>query len=193
MELNDAELIAACRAGDAIAWDQLVSRYQQLIYSIARNAGLDQEQSADIFQLVFTKLIECLEQIEQPALLGSWLSTTARQEVERLLRMGTEDRSQPPALDKAIEATADKADRRPVKFVTHLLWTLPEEIRDVVIGDLEEEFYEKIDSLGVRQAHIWYNQQVISSVYHFAVREGQKRIKRRILGWISETLRRFTS
>jgi RNA polymerase sigma factor (sigma-70 family) len=86
MEPSDEALVLACRSGDATAWEALVERYQRLIYAIARHAGLDPEQSADVFQRVFTTLVERLKQIEQPALIGAWLATTARHEAWRLSR-----------------------------------------------------------------------------------------------------------
>jgi RNA polymerase sigma factor (sigma-70 family) len=86
MQPSDEALILACRSGDATAWEQLVDRYQRLVYSIALHAGLDQEQSSDVFQRVFAKLVERLEQIEQPAMVGSWLATTARHEAWRFSR-----------------------------------------------------------------------------------------------------------
>src|SRR5262245_15584979 len=86
MEPSDEALVLACRNGDTVAWERLVDRYQRLVYSIARHAGLDQEQSADVFQLVFAALVEHLGKIEQPALIGAWLVTTARHEAWRFSR-----------------------------------------------------------------------------------------------------------
>jgi RNA polymerase sigma factor (sigma-70 family) len=86
MELSDEALLLACRSGDATAWEALVDRYQRLVFSIARHAGLDQEQSADVFQRVFARLVEHLSHIEQPALIGAWLATTARHEAWRFSR-----------------------------------------------------------------------------------------------------------
>src|SRR5215207_7363291 len=86
MEPSDEALLLACRNGDATAWESLVERYQRLVYSIARHAGLDQEQAADVFQRVFVQLVEHLGRIEQPALLGAWLMTTARHEAWRFSR-----------------------------------------------------------------------------------------------------------
>jgi RNA polymerase sigma factor (sigma-70 family) len=86
MDPSDESLILACRSGDATAWEVLVDRYQRLVYSIARHAGLDHEQSADVFQRVFARLVERLGQIEQPAQIGAWLATTARHEAWRFSR-----------------------------------------------------------------------------------------------------------
>ena len=81
MELDDEALVRACRRGEAAAWEALVMRYQRLIYAIARRAGLDRDQCDEAFQNVFMALFEHLDRIEQPALVGAWLATTARYEV----------------------------------------------------------------------------------------------------------------
>lgn len=75
---DDAGLIKRCRKGDQSAWDELVDRYQRLIYSIPRRAGLSEEQSADVFQEVFLTLVEKIESIEQPDRIRSWIVTTAK-------------------------------------------------------------------------------------------------------------------
>ncbi len=80
MEPSDEALVLACRDGDPAAWETLVARYQRLIYTIARRAGLDEEQAADVFQHAFAMLVEQLHRIEHPALIGAWLVTTARRE-----------------------------------------------------------------------------------------------------------------
>jgi RNA polymerase sigma factor (sigma-70 family) len=86
MEPSDEALIGACRRGDEAAWDILVDRYTRLIFTIARRAGLDAEQSADVLQRVFTLLLEHLDSIAQPSRLSSWLTGTARREAWRVRR-----------------------------------------------------------------------------------------------------------
>jgi RNA polymerase sigma factor (sigma-70 family) len=78
LEKSDAELIAACRGGDETAWNALVDRYQRLIITIPRRAGLTDEQAADVFQEVFLTLFEKLDEIEQPEKIRSWMVTTAK-------------------------------------------------------------------------------------------------------------------
>jgi RNA polymerase sigma factor (sigma-70 family) len=85
-ELDDAALVFACRSGDADAWDVLVTRYERLIYTIARNAGLDVDLAADVYQCVFASLVEHLASIEHPARIRAWLITTARHEAWRVKR-----------------------------------------------------------------------------------------------------------
>lgn len=78
LEKSDAELIAACRRGDEPAWNELVDRYQRLIITIPRRAGLSEEQAADVLQEVFLTLFEKLNEIEQPDKIRSWMVTTAK-------------------------------------------------------------------------------------------------------------------
>lgn len=79
-EDDDARLIARCRSGDAAAWSQLVRRYQRLVYTVARRAGLDEHAAADVFQAVFARLFEQLDSLRQPDRVHAWLVTSAKRE-----------------------------------------------------------------------------------------------------------------
>src|SRR5690348_11904376 len=98
MEQSDAELVKACRGGNELAWEALVARYQRLIYTIPRRAGLDEDTASEIFQNVFAIFIENLDTIEQPERIGAWLTTTAKRETWRLIfkakKLQTETRHQ---------------------------------------------------------------------------------------------------
>lgn len=84
-ELEDAALIALCRTGREAAWSTLVRRYQRLIYTVPRRAGLDAEAAADIFQATFARLFEHLHRINDDARVRAWLVTTAKRETLRWL------------------------------------------------------------------------------------------------------------
>lgn len=75
---GDASLVARCRKNDQSAWDELVDRYQRLIFAIPRRAGLNDEQAADVLQDVFLTLFEKIGEIEQPERIRSWMVTTAK-------------------------------------------------------------------------------------------------------------------
>jgi len=85
IEETDNDLLLACRRGDETAWEALIRRYQRLIYSIPRRSGLDEDQSAEVFQEVFTTLFEKLDRIEEPDRLHAWLVTTARRKTWRFI------------------------------------------------------------------------------------------------------------
>ena len=63
----------------------LVRRFQKLVYTVPRRAGLDEHQAADVFQHCFATLHEQLATLQQPELVRAWLVTTARHETLRLL------------------------------------------------------------------------------------------------------------
>jgi RNA polymerase sigma factor (sigma-70 family) len=85
MEKTDLELVLACRSGDQLAWEQLIRRYQRLIYAIPRRAGLTQDEAAEVFQEVFTTFFQRLNDIEEPEKLQAWLVTTARRKTWRAI------------------------------------------------------------------------------------------------------------
>lgn len=86
--LSDAELVARCKRGSKKAWEHFVRRFQRLIFTVPRRAGLSEDQAADVFQIVFTKAFEHLDAITQPDRIQAWLVTTAKRESITLLRQG---------------------------------------------------------------------------------------------------------
>jgi len=79
-----AELVAACRHGDAPAWRELVSRHQRLVYGVARAFGLQAADAEDVFQQTFVELARSLGRLRNPDRLDAWLCTTARRAALRL-------------------------------------------------------------------------------------------------------------
>jgi RNA polymerase sigma factor (sigma-70 family) len=77
---DDATLVARCRGGDEAAWAQLVLRYQRLVYAIVRRFGDDEHAAADVFQTVFTRLLQHLPKLAEPHRLQAWIVTTAKRE-----------------------------------------------------------------------------------------------------------------
>jgi RNA polymerase sigma factor (sigma-70 family) len=86
MQPSDEALVSACRRGDEAAWETLIRRYQRLVYTVPRRAGLDEHLCADVFQSVFIKLVGKLDQLEQPSRVSAWLVTAARRETWRVIR-----------------------------------------------------------------------------------------------------------
>jgi RNA polymerase sigma factor (sigma-70 family) len=107
---NDEQLLAACRRGDEGAWEALVRRYQRLIYAIPRRAGLDEDAAAEVFQDVFTTLLENIETIEQPSRLQAWLVTTAKRKTWRTVGRAKALRPFASAEDEGDEEMYDLAD-----------------------------------------------------------------------------------
>lgn len=111
MEPTDETLVLACARGDAGAWDVLVDRYKRLIFTIARRSGLDEDQATDVFQRVFTILLERIDTIEQPAQIGAWFIATSRRESWRMRRR---ERVGPTARGSPDEYAAHLLDQDPL-------------------------------------------------------------------------------
>jgi RNA polymerase sigma factor (sigma-70 family) len=82
---SDGDLIRRCRQGSRGAWQQLLTRYERLVYSIPLRYGLSRDDAADIAQITFTILIQSLDNLSEDSTLGSWLATVARRHTWRLL------------------------------------------------------------------------------------------------------------
>jgi RNA polymerase sigma factor (sigma-70 family) len=104
----DAELVALCKAGDARGWRLLVQRYQRLVYAVARRAGLDEHAAADVFQTVFSRLLQALPGLQQPDRLRAWIVTTAKRESLLQLRRGQRTVSLTPAAEGDSDAAAEE-------------------------------------------------------------------------------------
>ncbi|MDY7109156.1 MAG: sigma-70 family RNA polymerase sigma factor [Planctomycetota bacterium] len=83
---DDETLVRACRAGDEAAWREIVTRYGRLVFSIPRRYGLDPEASEDVFQEVFSILVQQLPAIQNPTGLPKWLITTTHRVSCRAIR-----------------------------------------------------------------------------------------------------------
>lgn len=84
-QTNEAELIARCRSGERAAWRELVKRYDQFVFSVARGVGLSNEDAADVTQMAFSALLEGLERLRADSHLAAWLATVARRQAWYLM------------------------------------------------------------------------------------------------------------
>jgi len=75
----DRALIELCLRGDEEAWEDLIRAYGGLIYSVARRHGLNEAETADVFQSACLAFWEGLASVRDTSSLSSWLITvTAR-------------------------------------------------------------------------------------------------------------------
>lgn len=75
---DNATLVEECRQGNEAAWRALVERYENLVYSVALDCGLDQDQAGDVFQLVWLEVYRSLDRIRNPQALPRWLMVSTR-------------------------------------------------------------------------------------------------------------------
>ena len=130
MSPSDADLLQACRAGDANAWERLLGHYERLVFSIALGYGLSPDDAADIAQITFTILLQQLDTLPEDVHLAGWLATVARRHTWRALArqrrevVGAEaDLSE----NEALGGTADPRERSELLvWVAHGLRLLDE-------------------------------------------------------------------
>ncbi len=82
----EEELWAAVVSGSHAAWEELVRRYQPLVYAVSTRAGLSVSDAADCFQQTWVSLYENRKSVRNPSRLSAWLVTAAKREALRLRR-----------------------------------------------------------------------------------------------------------
>ena len=102
----EQRLLAACRQGDAAAWEELVRRYERLVFSIPLRLGLSRSEADDIYQLTFTYLLQNLNAIQDSSRLVGWLATVARRQTWLFIHRA---RRETPTLDE-MEALTRKME-----------------------------------------------------------------------------------
>lgn len=113
---TDEELVKACRQGDEAAWETIVFKYQNLLFSIPRRAGLGKDLASDVLQEVFTTLFQKLDSLEKPEFLRAWLVTTTRHKTIHLIQRET--RGRPKSIDDdESEVAFQIPDRAPLADV----------------------------------------------------------------------------
>lgn len=89
--LSHGELLTLAAGGQQGAWDTLIDRFGQMVWSVARGFRLDDATAKDVTQTVWLRLIENVDTIKDPERLPGWLATTCRREAIRVARMHERD------------------------------------------------------------------------------------------------------
>lgn len=129
----DAELIAACRAGDTAAFGQIVARYQRAVVAVAYAAVRDRVLAEDIAQDAFVTAWTRLAGLRDVERLPAWLCGIARN-VARARRR-TLRREEPGDVEIAGDATPYDAldDRETEVAVAAALARVPETYREPLV------------------------------------------------------------
>jgi RNA polymerase sigma factor (sigma-70 family) len=83
------ELLRRAADGDQLAWNELVERHARLVWAACRSYRLSPEDTADVAQVTWLRLVEHLHRIEDGNRVSAWLLTTAKREAYRVcMRQG---------------------------------------------------------------------------------------------------------
>lgn len=129
--VSDADLLRRCRRRDAEAWNQLVSQYERLVYTVALRNGLSADDAADVTQSTFVALVDSLDRIREDEKLPSWLMTVARRQAWRIRNLNRRT----TALDVAAEGSIDPfADWATTTAIHDALATLGGTCRELLLA-----------------------------------------------------------
>ena len=96
----DPDLVARCLSRERGAWEALVDRYSDLVYGIARRAGLDGAAAEDVVQDVFLALLKNLKRLREHDRLMGWIVKTTRRASWRAARRSKSVRAREEASSK---------------------------------------------------------------------------------------------
>ena len=84
--LDVTTVVVRAAAGDQLAWEDLVQRYNGPLRAIASGFRLTSSDIEDALQMTWLGLFQQVKELRSPDRVGSWLSTTMRRNCIRLLQ-----------------------------------------------------------------------------------------------------------
>jgi RNA polymerase sigma-70 factor, ECF subfamily len=72
-DARDLELVETIRGGDAGAWPELITRYQDRLFAVCLRLVHDRELASDLTQDTFVKVIQNLDKYDGRSKLSTWL------------------------------------------------------------------------------------------------------------------------
>ena len=155
-ELPDRELVARCQLSEVRAFDELIARHQDRIFSaIARFCG-NSEDAADIVQRTFINAFRKIQEFKGDAAFSTWIYRIAfnqaisfRREHKRApvsIYSKDDERVIEPAVD--VNPTEKLEGEETQKKVQQALELLEEADRQIILlKDLQGHSYEEIASI----------------------------------------------
>src|SRR5881398_2188421 len=129
--ISDRELVARCRAGDQQAWAELVERFSRYVYAISVQAfRLSDADAEDVFQEVFARAYEHLDQLRDDSAVRPWLAQLTRRLCIDRLHAGAREQPTEEDLEQADEDVLIRLDE--AMTVHEALAGLPEHCREIL-------------------------------------------------------------
>ncbi|HEV7805952.1 MAG TPA: sigma-70 family RNA polymerase sigma factor [Solirubrobacteraceae bacterium] len=85
-------LVAAAAAGDRAAMSELMQQFTPRVRAVARAHRLADHDVEDVMQTTWLRLLQHVDTIRNPDVVGAWLDTTARRESRRVLKANSRER-----------------------------------------------------------------------------------------------------
>jgi RNA polymerase sigma factor (sigma-70 family) len=156
--LTDSQLVDRCRAGEEQAWVELVERFSRYVHAIAVQAyRLAEADAEDVFQEVFARAYERLDDLRDPGAVKPWLAQlTRRLSVDRLRTSAREQPSDAMPEPAGLDETIERLDEASV--VHDALAKLPDHCREIV-----DRFFARDESYATIGAALDIPQGTIAS------------------------------
>ena len=165
--MEDAQVVASlvrrCISGDAIAWEEIVQRYNRRIYNICYRFAGSSDDAQDLTQEVFIKVYRTLSSYDsEKAAFMTWVTTVTRNLLVDHFRKTKQDR----VTDSLDNAASEHEDAQPLseqipdqgaspdasiqsretrETVHRALQKLSPELREaVILRDLQDMDYREI-------------------------------------------------
>jgi RNA polymerase sigma-70 factor (ECF subfamily) len=133
--VDDGAAVKRCLAGDSAAFETIVARYQQLLFTVALRMLGDEEDARDAAQNAFVKVFEKLATYDSKQRFFSWMYRILVNECLNERRRPATVRGSEPLSDDAVQAidadTVESAERRDA--VKKAILELPEPYREVIV------------------------------------------------------------
>jgi RNA polymerase sigma-70 factor (ECF subfamily) len=83
---SDEELVHQAKAGEVAAFEELATRYEQKVYSLARRLLRQEQDAEDVTQQTFLSALEHLDGFREEASFATWLMRIATHAALKVLR-----------------------------------------------------------------------------------------------------------
>lgn len=189
--VTDAELVAACLAGDREAFGRIVERYQRLLCSLAYSATGCLSESEDLAQEAFVDAWRQIHALREPEKLRPWLCGILRFKVSRLRRSdGHEPVRQSESLELAGGMPSDDApaaDQAMDKEEQAILWSALERVPGLYREPLIL-YYREHRSV----EHVAVALDLTEDAVKQRLARGRKILQERVLSFVEGALHRST-
>ncbi len=130
--VSDAQLVVRCRAGDHAAWCQLVERFSRYVYAIAVQAyRLSSQDADDVFQEVFARVYERLDQLRKDDAVRPWIGQLTRRIcLDRIREQGGVELLDEEVEPKDVDETLHRLEE--AWYVHELLGALSEPCQEIL-------------------------------------------------------------
>ena len=161
--LSDGELATLSIAGRQAAFSEIVRRYRQPVFRLARACVGEPDEALDLVQETFVAAHQALARYDAQRPMRAWLSTIAinkcrdwarKRAVRRFLSFAVPIDSQVEAVaDDQVAADDTAADRQELDRVTRAISTLPSNLKEPLVLRTIEGLSqaETADVLGISQ------------------------------------------